>query len=82
MRALFRGKKTKTPTPQTVVASPKPQEPPLEDVLKQLDNYEVVILMDDSGSMASDGYWKDVRNSFLPTFTISDAILRIRQRML
>ena len=58
----------------------KPQ-PVSEDVLKQLVNYEVIVLMDDSGSMMGKN-WKHVRNSFLPTLTGTDAILRIRRRQL
>lgn len=37
-----------------------------EDVLKQLVNYDVIILMDDSGSMLN-SRWEQVRNTFLST---------------
>lgn len=39
-----------------------------EDVLKQLVDYEVIILMDDSGSMEG-SLWKQVRNIFPPIIT-------------
>jgi len=63
-------------TPLTINTAPMPfrfSKPAAtsEDILNQLVNYDVVILVDDSGSM-SGKRWKQVRNIFLSTVTGAD----------
>ena len=71
MFSRLRGKSANTKTAPAPPSLPKP-DLAMEDTLRQLSEYEVMILIDDSGSMGWQGRWKDVRTLFLHTLTRSD----------
>lgn len=52
------------PVPSILKRTTPPPPPPLENILIQLNQYEVVILMDDSSSMAGER-WEQVRDASL-----------------
>ena len=58
MRSLFRSRGRE---PETVPVLPHPSE----DILRQLVDYDVIVLMDDSPSMRGPR-WRQVRDGFFP----------------